>query len=107
MAWINAKYKVTKVISPHVVELDVPSKIWPRFHVDLLRKASTDPLPSQVNDDSQPPPQMVETPSGEAVPEQVVERILRADCFKRGNKWIRRVLVKWKKFCRTELGRSC
>ena len=56
LAWVNAKYKITKIISPHVVELDVPSKIWPRFHVDLVRRASEDPLPSQSSDDSQPSP---------------------------------------------------
>ena len=60
LAWVNAKYKVTKVISPHVVELDVPSKVFPRFHVELLRRASEDPLPSQLSDDSQPEPIMIE-----------------------------------------------
>lgn len=38
LSWVNAKYRVTKVISPHVVELDVPSGIWPKFHVDLLKR---------------------------------------------------------------------
>lgn len=65
LAWVNAKYTVTKVISPHVVELDVPSKIWPKFHVDLLRKANINPLPSQVQDDSQPTPILV--PDGEKI----------------------------------------
>ena len=27
LAWVNAKYTVTNLILPHVVELDVPSKI--------------------------------------------------------------------------------
>ncbi|KAI0991602.1 hypothetical protein K3495_g16585, partial [Podosphaera aphanis] len=97
LAWVNAKYSVTRIISPHVVELDVPSKIHPRFHVELLRKASEDPLPSQQQEDSQPPPEIIDTEEG-AIPEQVVERILRADKFRRGRGWVRRVLVKWKNF---------
>ena len=38
LAWVNAKYRVTKIISSHVVELDVPSGIFPRFHVELLKR---------------------------------------------------------------------
>ncbi|KAI0996870.1 hypothetical protein K3495_g11311 [Podosphaera aphanis] len=88
---------VIKVISPHVVELDVPTKIWPRFHVDLIRRAGEDPLPSQIQDDSQPPPVMV-TEGHRTSPEQVVQRILRAEKVLRGRGWVRRVLVKWKGF---------
>ncbi|KAI0993544.1 hypothetical protein K3495_g14640 [Podosphaera aphanis] len=100
LAWVSGKYTVTKVISPHVIELDVPSGIHPRFHVQLIRRAGQDPLPSQVVDDAQPPPVYPENlnqdNSGE--PEQYVERILRAERFRRGRKWVRRVLVKWKDF---------
>ena len=97
LAWVNGKYSVLKVLSPHVVELDVPSKIWPRFHVDLLRKANEDPLPSQIIDDSQPSPVLIGR-GPHAKPEQVVEKILRAESFRRGRGWVRRVLVKWKDF---------
>ncbi|KAI0993856.1 hypothetical protein K3495_g14328 [Podosphaera aphanis] len=97
LAWVNAKYKVVKVISPHLVELDVPTKIWPRFHVDLIRRAGEDPLPSQIQDDSQPPPVMV-TQGQRTNPEQVVQIILRAERVRRGRGWVRRVLVKWKGF---------
>ncbi|KAI0995999.1 hypothetical protein K3495_g12181, partial [Podosphaera aphanis] len=44
LSWITAKYKVTKVIDSHCVELNSPSGIWPRFHVDLLKRAAADPL---------------------------------------------------------------
>ncbi|CAJ2645145.1 unnamed protein product [Trifolium pratense] len=98
LAWVNAKYKIIKIISPHVVELDVPSQIWPRFHVELLRKASDDPLPSQSQDDIQPSPVYVQDKTGTPQPEQVVERILRAEKFRRGGAYIRRILVKWKGF---------
>ncbi|KAI0994170.1 hypothetical protein K3495_g14012 [Podosphaera aphanis] len=100
LAWVSGKYTVTKVISPHVIELDVPSGIHPRFHVQLIRRAGQDPLPSQVVDDAQPPPvypeDLNQDNSGE--PEQYVERILRAERVRRGRKWVRRVLVKWKDF---------
>ena len=70
LAWVNAKYTVLKVISPHVVELDVPSRIWPRFHVQLLKRASEDPLPSQILDDSQHPPVFPNGESDISHPEQ-------------------------------------
>ncbi|KAI0996011.1 hypothetical protein K3495_g12171, partial [Podosphaera aphanis] len=97
LAWVNAKYSITRVISPHVVELDVPTRIYPRFNVDLLRKASEDPLPSQYKDDVQPAP-LIDPDNPEAGEEQVVERILRAERIRRGRGWVRRVLVKWKGF---------
>ncbi|KAI0993224.1 hypothetical protein K3495_g14960 [Podosphaera aphanis] len=99
LAWICAKYTITKVISPLVVELDVPSGIHPRFHVQLLRQAGNDPLPSQIVDDAQPPPVLPEILDGDQQnnePEHYVERILRAERVRRGRGWKREVLVKWK-----------
>ena len=64
----------------------------------MLKRASEDPLPSQILDDSQPPPVF---PNGESEifhPEQYVERVLRAEKLRRGRGWVRRVLVKWKGF---------
>lgn len=46
VSWINPKYKVTKVINSHSVELDTRKGIWPRFYVDLLKRAAIDSLPS-------------------------------------------------------------
>lgn len=98
LAWVNAKYRITKIISPHVVELDVPSKIYPRFNVKLLRRAGEDPLPSQVIDDPQPLPVLPDNSNIDAEPEQYIDRILRAERIRCGRGWKRRVLVKWKGF---------
>ncbi|KJZ76224.1 hypothetical protein HIM_04306 [Hirsutella minnesotensis 3608] len=86
LSWTQAKYKVTKVIAPDVYELDVPSNIHPRFFADLLRKDPNDPLPSQVQDDTQPPPLLDGT-----VPVYPVEKVLRAERHPKG----RELLVKW------------
>lgn len=90
LSWLNAKYKIIKVVSPHVVELDVPTGIHPRFHVDLLKIAGTDPLPSQQLDDHQPPPM-----SDFGAPEHFVQRICRSRSKKVGRGYQRQVLVKW------------
>jgi hypothetical protein len=93
LSWINAKYKVMEVPSPHTVVLDVPTGIFPKFHIDLLKKAGTDPLPSQTQDDTQPPPLVPETSTGAA--EYEVESILFARKKPRGRGFRREVLVKW------------
>ena len=75
--WKNAKFTIIKLISTHTVWLDTPPGIYPIFHVDLLRPASTDPLLSQVSDNVQPPAVMVD---GEE--EFTIERILDKRCIK-------------------------
>ena len=47
---------VIRVISLHVMKLDMPGSIHPRFHIYLLRQARQDPAPRQRMDDSQSPP---------------------------------------------------
>lgn len=44
--WKQAKYRITKKVSPLVFELNVPSRIYNQFHVSLLRPTASDPFPS-------------------------------------------------------------
>jgi hypothetical protein len=85
----HAKYTVSEVLSPVSVRLTgIPSNIHPVFHTDLLRLASSDPLPGQESDDTQPDPVLIESHE-----EYEVEEILCARPKKRGKG--RQVLVKW------------
>jgi hypothetical protein len=89
--WLHAKYEVLEVPSSHTVRLRVPTGVHPVFHVDLVRPAATDPLPSQERDDAQPPPIIVD---GEE--EYEVEEILGARTQKVGRGTRRMVLVRWR-----------
>ncbi|KAI1001982.1 hypothetical protein K3495_g6222 [Podosphaera aphanis] len=94
LSWVNSKYRVTEVVSPHVVKLDVASGIWPKFHVELLKRDSQDPLPSQISNDKQPPPLI----NDNCEEEQVIERILRAERKRWGRGFRREVSLEWKQF---------
>lgn len=53
---LHHKYTVKKVVSSHVIELNIPAAIHPRFHVDQVKRASTDLSARQITDNKQPPP---------------------------------------------------
>jgi len=89
--WLHAKYTVTKAISPHTYELDVPRGIHNRFHSTLLRPAAEDPLPSQELDDADPPAML----NDDNDPVWDVDEILCARWKGQGRNRIRQVLVKW------------
>ena len=55
----HTKFTVTEIIESHSYRLDTPPGIYDVFHRQLLRPASYDPLPSQIQDDSQPGPQLI------------------------------------------------
>jgi hypothetical protein len=88
--WLHARYIVLEVPSSHTVRLGVPTGIHPVFHVDLIRPAADDPLPSQIVDDSQPPPLEID---GEL--EYDMEEILAARTKRVGRGSRREVLVRW------------
>ena len=88
--WKNAKYTVTKIIGSHSYRLDTPPGIHNVFHSDLLHAASTDPLDSQVTDDSQPGPVIVGDEE-----EYEVESIVKDRIIRRGRGAQKQYLVKW------------
>jgi len=94
--WIHAQYQVEEVPTSHTVRLNVPSGIHPVFHVELIRPAATDPFPSQIVDDSQPPPVLVD---GEL--EYEVEEILSTREKRVGRGIQTEVLVKWVGYAET------
>ena len=96
--WKNAKYTVIRVIDSHSVELDTPPGPHPVFHVDRLKLASSDPLPYQAQDDSQPQPLQVEGEDEWEVEDIVTEEIRRRG---RGQKIFYE--VKWKGYHRTTI----
>ena len=91
--WIHAQYTVTRTFpqSPHFYELNVPRGIEKKFHISLLRPAAADPLPSQEQDDTQPP--AIVSSNGDE--EYGVERILCCRTKRMGRGTRREALVKW------------
>ena len=77
LAWLHAKYEVTAVPDALTVE--------------LVKRAGSDPYPSQTRDDAQNPPVADEINE----PEYEVESILRARTVQRGRGTYRQALVKW------------
>jgi len=77
LAPLHAIYRVTEAISSHAYRLDVPNGEHDVFHVSLLRPVSEDPLPSQVQDDVQPPPVIVEGEEEWSLDEILDHRVVR------------------------------
>ncbi len=82
----HAKFTVVGVVGSHSYRLDTPPGIHNVFHSKLLRLASYDPLASQVQDDTQPQPRLIQQED-----EYEVEDILDEKTVRRK----RQYLVKW------------
>ena len=94
--WKNAKFEVTRIVSPQNVELNTPPGIHPVFHVDRLRLHPSNPLPSQQTDDSQPESIIVD-----GAPEWAVEEIVAEKCTRRGRGHRKSYEVKWQGYAQT------
>lgn len=90
----SAKYTVTEVINGSSYRLDTPPGIHNVFNVDLLRPAATDPLPSQLVDDPQPPAIVVDNEEWWLVESIIGERTKRLPG--RGKRTRLEYRVKWK-----------
>jgi hypothetical protein len=89
--WLNAKYEITEVSFSHVIELNVPGHIYPRFHMNLLKRAENDFFLSQIRDDIQLSPLFVDNEL-----EYTIKEIKKARLKKMGKGSRRKILVKWK-----------
>jgi hypothetical protein len=88
----HAKFTIIEVIGSHSYKLDTPPGLHPVFHSRLLRPAANDPLPSQVQDDTQPLPRLVGDEKEYDIEEILDEKVIRRG---RNRKEVRRFLVKW------------
>lgn len=86
----NAKFTVLEVIGSYNYRLNIPG-VHNVFHLQLLRPASSDPLPSQSNTDAQPWPTIIQ---GEE--EYDIEKILQ----RKGKGKRTKYLVKWTGYSR-------
>jgi hypothetical protein len=75
------------------MELNILGHIYPRFYVNLLKRAENDLFSSQIRDDIQPLSLFVD---GEL--EYTIEEIKRARLKKVSKGSCREVFVKWKKY---------
>lgn len=79
-------------MGPHAVELGAPPGVRPVFHVNLVRRAGTDPLPSQEQHDTERSPIAVEEATEDAMEgEYRIEAVV--DHRRRGRGF--QVLVRW------------
>jgi hypothetical protein len=88
--WLHGKYQIVRQINSYSYQLDVPGRIHPVFHVDLLQYAPNNSIPSQKLGDTQPGLLIMD---GEQA--WLVERILEERTTKQGRKGFKEAYVKW------------
>jgi hypothetical protein len=90
----HAIYTVLKRISPGAYRLNTPSEIHNVFPVSLLKPVAQDPLPSQIQDDVQPPAILVDGEEEYGIEYIESHRTIRGRG--RGGPKKRQYLCKWK-----------
>jgi hypothetical protein len=73
------------------MKLNIPGHIYPRFYVNLLKRAENDLFSSQIRDKTQPSPLFIDSE-----PEYIIEEIKRDRLKKVGKGSHREILIKWK-----------
>jgi hypothetical protein len=87
--WQNAKYTVTELVRSHAVHLDTPPGIHNMFHIMLLQRAASNPLPTQITHEPQPPAIITD----DGIEEYEIDKILNYN-ISRGKRKHLRLLVK-------------
>jgi hypothetical protein len=91
----HAQYTVIGVVDSHAYRLNTPPGIHDVFHVSLLRPVAGNPLPSQVQDDVQPPPIIADDEEAEYDIEEILDDRVAVGRG-RGGPLRRQFLVKWR-----------
>ncbi len=94
IAELHAQYTITEVISGSAYRLKVPLGAHDVFHVSLLRPVASDPLPSQIQTDPQPPPIVIDGEDEYELESILGDRVIRGRG--RGGPLKRQFLCKWK-----------
>lgn len=89
-----ARYRIIEAIGSHSYRLDTPPGVHNVFHVDLLRPASYDPLPSQKQVPLYPPPVFTDE-FGVWEPEQILNERPRGRGRQYLIKWVGRPAPSW------------
>jgi hypothetical protein len=82
---------VQEVLSLYTVRLVMLTSVYLVFHVDLIRPTASDPLASQIVDDSQPPPLVIDGELEYQVEEILDHRVRRVGRGTRTEVLVKRV----------------
>lgn len=91
---LHQQYTVLAAVGRNAYRLDIPGETYDVFNTSLLRPVAKDPLPSQIQDDVQPVPLIVDGEQEYEIEEILDVRVVRGRG--RGGPLKRQFLCKWR-----------